>query len=212
MGEVRTVCALLLVPMLGLAAPMTIEEIVTLKTVVEAKLSPDGNRIAYLLDVPRTPYVDEAGSAYRELHVTDLTGRSRGFVTGEINVEEIAWSADGSEIYYTAERDDDEHSVLYAIPIDGGESKRLYAHETDMRGLRLSPDGRHLAFRAVDAPPAKSEELADKGFTARVYAEAERLTGDAGLEKHALYAHVRKALAVDPLSFEAQWRFRPRTR
>lgn len=176
MRQVRIVCALLLAPMLGLAAPLTVEEVVTLKSVVDAKLSPDGNRIAYLLNVPRTPYVDDDGSAYRELHVTDLAGRSRGYVTGDMNVVEITWSADGAVIYYTAERDDDEHRALYTIPIDGGESQRLYEHVTDMRGLRRSPDGRHLAFRAIDPPPGHSEELADKGFKARVYAEAERLT------------------------------------
>lgn len=158
----------------ALGAPLTIEEIVTLKSVIAAKLSPDGERIAYLLNVHRKPYIDDDGVPYRELHVTDLAGNSRGYVTGEVSVREVLWSADGALLYYLAERSDDEHVSLYSIPIDGGESKLVYAHETDMTGLELSPDGTRLAFRAVDAPPEHGEALAGKGFKAVVYEEAAR--------------------------------------
>ena len=60
---------------------LTLDEIVTLKTVASAALSPSGEHIAYLLNAPRVPYVDEDGGAYRELHITDLEGNSRGFIT-----------------------------------------------------------------------------------------------------------------------------------
>ena len=84
----------------GQGEPLTLEDIVTLKRVASAVLSPDGEHIAYVLNVPRTPYVDENGSAYRELHITDLEGNSRGFITGEVNIGQIAWSADGETVYY----------------------------------------------------------------------------------------------------------------
>lgn len=159
------------------AAPLTIEEIVTLKSVLAAKLSPDGQRVAYVLNVHRKPYVDDDGAPHRELHVTDLQGNSRGYVTGEVGVREVLWSADGGRLYYLAERDDDEHVALYSIPVDGGESTRVYAHDTDMTGMRLSSDGTRLAFRAVDPAPEQAEALADKGFKAVVYEESARFTG-----------------------------------
>jgi dipeptidyl aminopeptidase/acylaminoacyl peptidase len=160
----------------ALAAPLSVEEIVTLKSVIAAKLSPDGQRIAYLLNVHRKPYVDDDGVPYRELHVTDLEGNARGYVMGEVGVREVLWSIDGSRLYYLAERDDDEHVSLYSIAIGGGESTQVYEHETDMTGLRLSPDGTQLAFRAVDAPPDENEALEDKGFKAVVYEESARFT------------------------------------
>jgi dipeptidyl aminopeptidase/acylaminoacyl peptidase len=45
-----------------------------------------------------------------------------------------------------------------------------------MQGIRISPDGRRMAFRAVDAPPEQAEALADKGFKAVVYEESARST------------------------------------
>src|SRR5690606_27140372 len=142
-----------------------------------AEMSPDGQRIAYVLRVPRRPYVDDDGPAFRELHVTDLEGRSRGYVTGKVDVRDIEWSADGGKLFYTAKRDGDEHVALYEIPIDGGESRRLYAHDTDIGDLELSKDGSRLAFLAVDAPPEHWERLREKGFDAEVYEESALPTG-----------------------------------
>ncbi|MCY3732131.1 MAG: hypothetical protein OXF98_12390, partial [Rhodospirillaceae bacterium] len=109
----------------GQGEPLTLEDIVTLRSVVSAQLSSGGEHIAYVLSVPRIPYVDDDGSAYRELHITDLEGNSRGFITGEVNIGQIAWSVDGATVYYLAERnDDDEFRALYGIPLAGGESRR----------------------------------------------------------------------------------------
>ena len=156
---------------------LTLDEIVTLKTVASAALSPSGEHIAYLLNAPRVPYVDEDGGAYRELHITDLEGNSRGFITGEVNVGQIAWSIDGETVYYLAERnDDDEFRALYGIPLTGGESQRLYAHEANIQSFSPSPDGRHITFLATDANPPERGQLADLGFRAVVYGESRQPT------------------------------------
>ena len=161
----------------GQAEPLTLEDIVTLKRVTSAVLSPNGEHIAYVLNVPRTPYVDENGSAYRELHITDLAGNSRGFITGEVNIGQIAWSVDGETVYYLAERnDDDEFRALYGIPVAGGESQRLYSHDANIQSFSVSPDGRHIAFLATEGSPSEREELSNLGFRAVVYGESSRFT------------------------------------
>ncbi len=161
----------------GQGEPLTLEDIVTLKRVASAVLSPDGQHIAYVLSVPRTPYVDENGSAYRELHITDLEGSSRGFITGEVNIGQIAWSVDGETVYYLAERnDDDEFRALYGIPVAGGESQRLYSHDANIQSFSVSPDGRHIAFLATEGNPSEHEELSNLGFRAVVYGESSRFT------------------------------------
>lgn len=168
--------AALTVPALAHAEPLSVEEIVTLDTVTAAELSPNGQFIAYILQVPREPYVDDAGPARRELHVVDRDGDSRAFVTGDVGVRDIAWSADGGRIYYLAERDDDEHVSLYEIPVDGGESRRVYAHETAMSDIEPSPDGARMLFLASEPPPESAEELEQKGFDAVVYEESAKPT------------------------------------
>ena len=173
--------ALILLGHTGTAAgqdePLTLEDIVTLKRVASAVLSPNGDHIAYVLSVPRIPYVDENGSAYRELHITDMAGNSRGFITGEVNIGQIAWSVDGETVYYLAERnDDDEFRALYGIPVAGGESQRLYSHDANIQSFSVSPDGRHIAFLATEGSPSEREELSNLGFRAVVYGESSRFT------------------------------------
>ncbi|MDH3235678.1 MAG: S9 family peptidase, partial [Alphaproteobacteria bacterium] len=71
---------------------------------------------------------------------------------------------------------EDKFVALYAIPIDGGESRRVYTHGADIEGFEVSPDGRHIAFLATDAAPERQDDLEGKGFKAVVYAESARPT------------------------------------
>ena len=183
-SHLRNACGLLVLSVLGHTGtalgqgePLSLQDIVTLSQPVSAVLSPGGDRIAYVLSVPRVPYVDADGSAYRELHITDLQGNSRGYITGEVNIGQIAWSVDGETVYYLAARnDDDKFRALYGIPLAGGESERLYAHDANIQSFSPSPDGRHIAFLATDGNPPERDELADLGFRAVVYGESRRPT------------------------------------
>jgi len=155
------------------ASPLTIEDINSLKQVATARMSPGGDRVAYLLQVPREIYVDDNGSAYHELHVTDLNGNSIPFVTGDVKITDIAWSADGKSVFFLAKRDDDaDFNSLYRIAMMGGEAELLFTHVNSISHIYPSPDGASLAFTANDAPPDMSSELADKGFKAVVYEES----------------------------------------
>ena len=152
---------------------LTLEELVSLKSVSSARMSPDGKQIAYTLSVPRELYVDDDGAAYSELHVTDLEGNSRPFVTGKVTVSSIQWSADGSSIYYLATRDEDaDFNSVYRIPVSGGESEKVYTHTSSISSIYPSPDGNVIAFIAPDPAPEKQEDLATKGFKALIYEES----------------------------------------
>ncbi len=187
--------------------PLTLEDIVTLRQVAGARISPDGNRIAYILEIPRTPYVDDDGGAYRELHVTDLDGNSRGYITGEVNIGAFDWSPDGETIYYLAERnDDDEYRALYAIPVDGGESQRLYSHGANIESFAPSPDGDRIVFLATDAEPTDREQLSNLGFRAVVYEESSRSTRVWTLN---LEADEPEAVAADLAGSASEFRWAP---
>jgi glutathione S-transferase len=74
---------LLLVPVSGFSAGMTLEQVAQLRQVSGASISPDGRHVAYTLSVPRTLFEDKDGPAWNELHVTGADGQSRPFVAGE---------------------------------------------------------------------------------------------------------------------------------
>ena len=173
----RKFVALFLLVLLGSAtaqaSPLTLEDINSLRQVVTARMSPSGDRIAYLLQVPREIYVDDDGSAYHELHVTDLKGNSTPFVTGDVNITDIAWAAGGESIFFLAKRDEDaDFNSLYRIAMMGGEAEQLFTHVNSIGHIYPSPDGERLAFTASAAPPEMTNELEEKGFKAVVYEES----------------------------------------
>ena len=56
------------------AGSMSFEQLASLQSVREVAMSPDGAMVAYTLNVPRKPGVDEDGRAWVELHVVDADG------------------------------------------------------------------------------------------------------------------------------------------
>jgi dipeptidyl aminopeptidase/acylaminoacyl peptidase len=150
---------------------MTPEHVARLEVVSSAVISPEGGAIAYRLAVPRRPFTDDDGPAWQELHVVDAEGRSRPFVTGKVNVSGVAWRPDGRAISFLAKRGEDKESVLYVIPVDGGEAYRALTHKTGIQEYAWSPDGRRVAFLATEEEDKTIRTRKEKGFTAAVYGE-----------------------------------------
>ena len=122
--------------------------------------SPDGSRIAYLLAVPRDPLAEADGPAWQELHVVDVaTAKDVAFVTAKEAISQPRWTPDGTAVSFLAKRGADKARSLYAIPVAGGEARRVLGHETDIRGYEWSPDGGQVAFLATPPGPKEVEEL-----------------------------------------------------
>mgnify|MGYP000142960870 CR=1 FL=1 len=156
---------------------LSLEEIVTLKKVKSAHMSPNADAIAYLLTVPRTLYEDDDGEAWVQLHVVDLKGNSRPYFSGKVAVSSVAWSTDGNTLYFVARRDTDaKYPDIFKMSLQGGEASVFYEGKSAIKAIYPSPDGATLAFLATDPKPAMDEELADKGFKALVYEESKQNT------------------------------------
>jgi len=134
--------SLLITSGLATAEPMTLEDVSVLRQVTTVRMSPTGDRIAYLLQVPREIYVDADGSAFHELHVTDLEGNSIPYVTGDVDITDIAWAADGESIFFLAQRDEEaEFNSLYQIELAGGEAQQLFTHVSSNFGVSWGQAG-----------------------------------------------------------------------
>ncbi len=174
----RSLCVFPLLLLTLLAAPaaqaqsaLTPHDVARLRNVAGAEISPDGRHIVYVLNVPRIPFEDPDGPAWAELHVSDVTGRSRPFVAGPVNVSSIAWTRDGRGISFLARRSGDRARALYVIPLDGGEARKLLEHETNITSYSWSPDGRRVAFLAAEALPEAKRKLREQGFNQEIYEE-----------------------------------------
>ncbi|MFG0319866.1 MAG: WD40 repeat domain-containing protein, partial [Planctomycetota bacterium JB042] len=166
-----------LLPGLSRAAEvMTPDHVAKLRGVTSAAIAPDGSSVAYTLSVPRIPNEDENGSAWTELHVVDRDGKSRGFVTGEVNVSRVSWRPGHDEIAFTARRGDDDHTALWVISTHGGEARKLLEHDASIGDYSFSPDGTRVAFLARDEAPKRAKDLKKKGFDAEVVEEELRFS------------------------------------
>jgi dipeptidyl aminopeptidase/acylaminoacyl peptidase len=142
------------------------------RSVGQLAMRPDGSMIAYTLSVPREPGRDSNGPAWSELRMVGYDGtRDRPFITGEVNISHLRWSPDGNYLSYLARRQGDDHTSIYVIPADAGESVRVYQHETSVLAFDWRPDGRAIAFVAMEAGPADLEALRRKGFNQEIYEE-----------------------------------------
>ncbi|MGI9234327.1 MAG: hypothetical protein ACR2RD_11900, partial [Woeseiaceae bacterium] len=126
---------------------LSLEDIVGLKRVSGAYMSPKGDRIAYLLSVPRELYKEDDGKPHHELHVVDFDGVSRAYVTGEIEITAVAWSVDGASLYFLAMRDPEATvNSLFEISLGGGEAVEKFSHVNSISKIYPSPDGKTMAF------------------------------------------------------------------
>lgn len=158
-------------PLAAVASGMTLKNIAELEQVAQATVSPDGSHVAYIRVVQRDPLTNGDGGAWTELHVIGPDGDSIPFITGEVNIQALAWTPDSRHITYLAQRDSDEQQTLYRIPRAGGESRRLASLPEGIRGYSISPDGERIALMGFEEDPEELVEQRDKGFTQIVFEE-----------------------------------------
>ncbi len=142
---------------------LTPEILVSLEQVTSARISPDGQTIAYLKMVPRGEE-DSPGRAFSELWVSDIAGKEHRRFTYKTQPGLIAWSPDGKLVTFTAKKAEfDEHVQVYGLPVDGGAARQLTESETSVLAYRWSPDGRYIAYIAVDAEPEEAKAAKKAG-------------------------------------------------
>jgi Tol biopolymer transport system component len=84
----------------------TPEDAMSIERSYYARISPNGDWIAYTVHSQREPN-DKPGSGYSELYlVSTATGEVRPFITGKVNVSSPRFNPDGSYIAFLMKRGD----------------------------------------------------------------------------------------------------------
>jgi len=102
------------------------------------RYSPDGSRLAYVLDMD--------GSESYHLVVYDLSTNSHTDLTPNIShalQPNFCWSPDGSQLAFLS--DEHGHFSAYTISADGGDAKLILDTGHPAWQVEWSPDGEHLA-------------------------------------------------------------------
>lgn len=158
----------------ALGEGVTSLDVARLKLVGGADISPNGRYIAYTVAEPADPSSKEFknGKAKPVMRLYDTqTGRDRVFIGWDEKMRSVHWTPDSSHLTFLSKRNDDKHTSLYRIPVDGGEAQRVLSYENGISSYSLAPDGRRVAFTATPAVNKDKKKMQDKGFNQEVFEE-----------------------------------------
>ena len=142
---------------------ITPEDVVNLKLVTSAVLSPDGKTIAYTFRVPRTED-DAPGAAYSEIWVIHWDGSGNRRLTAEKqNAYAPQWSPHGDALYFLGRRGNAKHVQVYALPMNGGEPYPVTEAPASVAGYAISPDGKWIAYRYTTPLSADEKKARQAG-------------------------------------------------
>ena len=122
---------------------MTPADITRIRWVSEARMSPDGQQVAFVvttLSEERDQYLSNIWL------VTAAGGTPRRLTTGDRRDAAPRWSPDGTRLAFVSQRHGQKRSQLYVMPLDGGESVRLTELAQGVAEPVWSPDGTRLVF------------------------------------------------------------------
>jgi dipeptidyl aminopeptidase/acylaminoacyl peptidase len=133
----------------------TIDQLLTLQSAGAPRISPDGQRVAYL--VTTTDWGQDAFVQQLWLHDT-RTGSAQQLTRHEAGVSQVQWSPDGKWLSFISSRVES-RSQVFAISIDGGEPVRLTNAAGGAGSYSWRPDGGAIAF--TSSPSAAERKSRD---------------------------------------------------
>ena len=166
-----TVSLLLPLPVAAAPAPLTPDQVLSLRAVGAFDLSPDGKLAVYTVTVPRA--ADEpVGGDWRRLYAVPAAGGDpRPLVTGRVSVGAPRFSPDGRWIGFTLKRGEGAKTQVWVLPTAGGEALPATASPTGVAAWAWSADGASLFYVALSRRSERARALDEAGYRPRFYEE-----------------------------------------
>jgi dipeptidyl aminopeptidase/acylaminoacyl peptidase len=141
-------CLTLLAALPGVAsaAPrgLDVRDLVNLDRVSEPALSPDGQRLVYVLR--EVDFEANKGATSLWVMPSDGSRPARRLTAKGSSAMNPQWSADGRTLYFLSSRSG--AMQVWRLGFDGGEAQPVTDYPVEVGSYRLAPDGRALAFSA----------------------------------------------------------------
>jgi dipeptidyl aminopeptidase/acylaminoacyl peptidase len=149
--------------------PVTIDDLMRLRAIVDVRISPDGERVAYVVSTPSLPK-NEHEAALFVVPSGGGTATRIGEALRIFNVPvpraQLRWSPDGAELSVLGFGNT--RAQVFAIPRGGGVPHALTTAPEGVSAYEWSPDGKSLAYLTRDPMPADEErQRQDRSFVIR---------------------------------------------
>ncbi|WP_044188579.1 alpha/beta hydrolase family protein [Hyalangium minutum] len=152
--------------------PYTVQDQVTMRRLSEPRVSPDGQRITFVL---RTTDM-EANRGRTDLWLANADGSGARQLTSHPDSDtQPVWAPDGRSLFFLSSRGGS--SQVWRLPIDGGEPQQVTKLPLDVNAFALSRDGSKLAVAlevfpdcaTLECTPQRAEAKAKNKSSGRVY-------------------------------------------
>ena len=150
--------------------PMTIDEEMKLRAIVDVRISPDGARVAYVVSTPALDknehqaalfIVPSGGGPSARL------GESVRIFNAPVPRPQLRWSPDGTAVSLVG-FDAGGRPQVFAMPLGGGSPRALTTAPEGVFAYEWSPDGTRVAYLTRDPMPAdEARQRQDKSFVMR---------------------------------------------
>src|SRR5437867_2737714 len=139
-------------PRAAASRPVTVDDLMRLRVVLDVRISPDGERVAYVVSTPSLPKNEHEAA----LFIIPTGGGQPTRIGDTVRIfnvpvprPQLRWSPDGtmvSVLGFAGAR-----PQVFAIPAAGGTSKALTAAPEGVSLYEWSPDGKSVGYLTRDA-------------------------------------------------------------
>lgn len=150
------------------AQPLSIDDVVAMRRLQAVQIAPDGEHVAYVVEVPR----DEQHSklpALSQLWIVPSSGGQPTLLTqADSRDSSPLWSPDGRTLAYLSSRASSVSSQIHRVNADGSSDRRLSDHPEPIQSFSWSPDGGRIVFVAAanESLDQADQERLDLGYDA----------------------------------------------
>jgi dipeptidyl aminopeptidase/acylaminoacyl peptidase len=142
--------------------PYNIQDQVTLRRLSGPRVSPDGQRVAFVL---RSTDM-EANRGRNDLWLVNADGSGLRQLTSHPDADtQPLWAPDGRSLFFLSSRGGS--SQVWRLPIDGGEPSQVTKLPLDVSGFAVSPDGAKLAVALEVFPDCATLECTTQRVEAK---------------------------------------------
>lgn len=143
--------------------PFTIEELYKIKSVSSQTISPNGDKIAFVVSLPNLQKVKTATTIY----IMNSDGSElRQITSSNFTSYSPIWSKDGKGIYFNSTRNGSEQ--VYYLRLDGGEPEQITDYSLGVSSPKYSSDGKKILFSANVFPECGSDQECNERISSSI--------------------------------------------